>query len=68
MITKKKVRKVGKMQLSYNLPTKDGKGRRLSLILARGDVSRALTEEEFQSPEIQKGLKERDLLDWTNKG
>lgn len=67
MSVKKRIKSVAKMQGCYNLPTKDGKGRRLSLILSRGDVSRPLTEAEFQSPEIQKGLKARDLLDWTNK-
>ena len=67
MSAKKVVKSIAKMQGCYNLPTKDGKGRRQSLILARGDVSRPLTQEEFQIPEIQKGLKARDLLDWTNK-
>ena len=51
----------------YNLSGKDGKGGRLSVILARNDVSRALTEEEFQSPEIQKGLQARKLLDVTQQ-
>lgn len=67
MSAKKRVKSIAKMQGCYNLPTKDGKGRRQSLILSRGDVSRPLTEKEFKSPEVQKGLKSRDLLDWTNR-
>lgn len=67
MSGKRKVKSIAKMQGCYNLPTKDGKGRRLSLILSRGDKSRPLTEAEFQSPEIQKALKSRDLIDWTGK-
>ena len=51
----------------YNLSSKDQKGRRLSLILARNDVSRALNEGEFRSPEVQKGLQVRKLLDVTKK-
>jgi hypothetical protein len=61
------VKSIALMMVAYNLPTTDSKGRRLSLILSRGDVSRALTEDEFNSPEVQKGLKGRDLLDVTSK-
>lgn len=64
---KRYVKSIASMQLCYNLVSTDQRGRKMSVILTRGDVSRALTEEEFKSPEIQNGLKARNLLDWTAK-
>jgi len=61
------VKNRSKMMGSYNLPTTDEKGRRKSLILSQGETSRALTPEEFNFPEIQKGLANRDLLDVTKR-
>ena len=57
------VKSVAQMMRCYNLPTVDENKRRMSLILTRGEVSRPLTEEEYKSPEVQKGLSTRDLLD-----
>ena len=54
---KRYVKSIAKMMHAYNLVSKDEKGNRLSIHLARGDVSRALTEEEFQSLEVQNGSK-----------
>lgn len=51
----------------YNLSSKNENGGRLSVVLARNEVSRALTQEEFNSPEIQKGLKKRSLLNVSKK-
>jgi len=51
----------------YNLSSKNEKGGRLSIVLARNEVSRALTQEEFNSPEVQKGLKKRSLLNVSKK-
>lgn len=51
----------------YNLPTVDDRGRKMSLIISRNETSRPLSAAEFKSPEIQKGLKNRDLLDVTKK-
>lgn len=61
------VKNTSAMMITCNLPTKDDKGRPKSLILARGDVSRALTKEEFDSAEIQKAIRNRELTDVTKK-
>ena len=61
------VRSVAKTIVCYNLPTKTPRGKPASLIMGRGDTSRALTEKEFRCPEVQKGLKGRDLLDVTRQ-
>ena len=61
------VKSAGQMMGSYNLPTVDAKGRKLSLIITRNEVSRPLTEDEFNSREIQKGIENRDLIDVTRQ-
>jgi hypothetical protein len=63
------VKNLSKTQGCYNLVSVNEKGRRQSLILSRNETSRALTEEEFNSPEVQKGLtsRGRDLLDVSKK-
>ena len=61
------VKSNGQMMGSYNLPTVDAKGRRLSLIITRNEISRPLTEAEFNSREIQKGIDNRDLIDVSAK-
>lgn len=61
------VKSVAQSMVSYNLPTVNDKGRRMSLIMSRNDVSRPLTEAEFNSPEIQKGLANRELVDVTRQ-
>jgi hypothetical protein len=61
------VKSAAQMMGAYNLPTVDEKGRKLSLIISRNEVSRPLTEEEFNSREIQKGISGRDLVDVTKQ-
>ena len=63
----KYVKSVAQMMGAYNLPTTDAKGKRQSIILSRGEVSRPLTEDEFNSREIQKGIENRDLIDVTRQ-
>lgn len=59
------VKNRSKGMASFNLVSVGNKGRRLSLILSRNETSRALTQEELNSPEVQNGLKAHDLLDVT---
>jgi hypothetical protein len=66
-MAKSYVKSSAQMMRAYNLPTVDDKGRRMSIHLSRGEVSRPLTEAEMGSAEIQKGLAARDLLDVTKQ-
>ena len=67
MSTEFYVRNAASMMRCYNLPTVSTSGKRLSLILGRKEVSRPLTQDEFDSMEVQKGLQKRELLDVTRK-
>jgi len=67
MAKKYYVKNVSQTMGCFNLPTVGDRGRRLSLILARNDVSRALTDTEFNSSEVQKALAARALIDVSNK-
>jgi hypothetical protein len=59
------VKSLAQMMGCYNLPTTDSKGRKQSLMLSRNEVSRPLTEAEFNSAEIQKAIAGRELMDVT---
>lgn len=59
------VKNASVMMGSYNLPTKGNKNKPLSLILARGETSRALLEAEYLATEVQRGLQRRDLINVT---
>jgi len=61
------VKNISRMMLCLNLATKNEKGQRESLILSKNEVSRPLTKAQFESPEIQKALEHRALLDVSAK-
>lgn len=57
------IKNIGTTQAVFNLPKKEGK--RQTLHLSRGEVSRPLTDEEFHSAEVQKGISKRQIMDIT---
>jgi hypothetical protein len=59
------VKNVTKTQACFNLSSTDEKGMKLSLILSPREISRPLSETEFQSSEIQKAIGKRGLVDAT---
>lgn len=60
-----RVMNIAPMMRSLNLVGTTEKGWPKSLILAAREVSQPLSEEEFRSPELQKMLGTRDLVDVT---
>lgn len=58
------IRNVAKTALAFNLP-KDEKGNNRSLHLSAGEISKALSNEDFGSSEVQKALKGRFIVNVT---
>ena len=65
MPTKHYVKNVSAAMMSLNLCSRGQTGKPLSLILGAREVSRGLSPSEFNSVEIQKALKTKDLVDVT---
>lgn len=58
------IRNVSRTPLSFNLP-KDSENNYRSLHLAKGEISRALSNSDLGCPEIQKALKGRFVINVT---
>jgi len=56
------VKNVGSTMNVYNLVSRDQSGKRMSLILAKGEVSRGLNYSELNSVEVQKALAAKELV------
>ena len=55
------VRNSTHMMKTFNLPGTDDKGKPSSLHLTRGEISRPLSQAEYNSPELQKAIRSKQL-------